>query len=201
MSPVSESVPRASPPRRLPILPAGTDMLLLGLILAAFAALYGPSYLMLAERVWPTDEQGHGPIILGVALYLLFGKRHALAALPSRPDRPLGYALLIFGVTLYALGRSQFILFFEVFSQIFVLAALVLLFSGRQGLRLVWFPLFFLLFMVPLPLPAPLPLSISSGRSSASLAAAPPFPLARGMVVSFAPAIALRSRSRRARVP
>jgi exosortase B len=54
-------------------------------------------------------------------------------------------------VALYALGRSQFILFFEVFSQIFVLAALVLLFSGRQGLRLVWFPLFFLLFMVPLP--------------------------------------------------
>jgi exosortase B len=151
MSPVSEPAPRASPPRRLPILPAGTDMLLLGLILAAFAALYGPSYLMLAERVWPTDEQGHGPIILGVALFLLFGKRHALAALPSRPDRPLGYALLIFGVTLYVLGRSQFILFFEVFSQIFVLAALVLLFSGRQGLRLLWFPLFFLLFMVPLP--------------------------------------------------
>jgi exosortase B len=52
---------------------------------------------------------------------------------------------------LYALGRSQFILFFEVISQLFVLTALVLLFSGRRGLRLVWFPLFFLLFMVPLP--------------------------------------------------
>lgn len=136
---------------RLPIVPASVDRWLLLLLLAAFVAMYGPSYAMLAERVWPTDEQGHGPIILGVALYLLFGKRHALAALPARPDQPLGYSVLILGVALYALGRSQFILFFEVFSQIFVLAGLVLLFSGRQGLRLVWFPLFFLLFMVPLP--------------------------------------------------
>jgi exosortase B len=151
MSKLSEPVGPAAQARRLPILPAGTDVMLLGLMLAAFAAMYGPSYVMLAQKIWPTDEQGHGPIILGVALYLLFGKRHALAALPSRPDKPMGFALLIIGVTLYALGRSQFILFFEVFSQIFVLAALVLLFSGRQGLRLVWFPLFFLLFMVPLP--------------------------------------------------
>lgn len=141
--------PRLAP--RLPIVPAPVDRWMLVLLLAAFVALYGPSYAMLADRVWPTDEQGHGPIILGVALYLLFDKRHALAASPVQPDKPLGYSLLVIGVALYALGRSQFILFFEVISQIFVLAALVLLFSGRQGLRLVWFPLFFLLFMVPLP--------------------------------------------------
>jgi exosortase B len=32
-----------------------------------------------------------------------------------------------------------------------VLAGLALLFKGWKGLRLIWFPLFFLLFMVPLP--------------------------------------------------
>jgi len=147
--PVTMPKPRLA--ARQPIFPPQVDRLLLLLLLLAFVAMYGPSYVMLAQRVWPTDEQGHGPIILGVALYLLFGKRHELAALTPRPDRPLGYAVLIVGVGLYALGRSQFILFFEIISQIFVLTALVLLFSGRQGLRLVWFPLFFLLFMVPLP--------------------------------------------------
>jgi exosortase B len=113
--------------------------------------MYGPSYAMLAERVWPTDEQGHGPIIFAVSLYLLYVRRHELAALPAQPDRLLGWPLLVFGVLMYALGRSQFIMVLELFSQIVVLAALVLLFSGRKGLRLVWFPLFFLLFMVPLP--------------------------------------------------
>lgn len=135
---------------RRAIVPPGIDFVVLGLVLAAFAALYGPTYAMLAEQVWPGYEQGHGPIILAVAAYLLFDKRHALAALPARPDKWLGFPLLVGGVLLYALGRSQFVLFFEVVSQIVVLAALVLLFSGRQGLRLVWFPLFFLLFMVPL---------------------------------------------------
>jgi exosortase B len=136
---------------RPPLIPPGMDLPMFGLLAAGFAALYIPSYLMLAERIWPTDEQGHGPIILAVAIWLLFAKRHELAALVPQPDRWLGFPLLIGGVLLYALGRSQFIMFFEVFSQILVLAALFLLFVGRRGLRLVWFPLFFLLFMVPLP--------------------------------------------------
>lgn len=40
---------------------------------------------------------------------------------------------------------------FEITSQIIVLVALLLLFKGARGLRLVWFPLFFMIFMVPLP--------------------------------------------------
>jgi len=39
----------------------------------------------------------------------------------------------------------------EVGSQIVVLMALLLLFLGRGALRLVWFPLFFLVFMTPFP--------------------------------------------------
>lgn len=151
MSAVPESVPGKAPAERRPLMPPGVDLLLLGLIAAAFLVMYVPSYMLLAERIWPTDEQGHGPIILAVALYLLFAKRHELAALPPQPDKWLGWPVLVSGVLLYAVGRSQFIMFFEVLSQILVLTGLVLLFSGRKGLRLVWFPLFFLLFMVPLP--------------------------------------------------
>jgi exosortase B len=132
-------------------LPAGADLVALGLVLAGFLALYVPSYLLLAERIWPTDEQGHGPIILAVSLYLLFAKRHELAAVAARPATWAGGCTLLFGVALYALGRSQFIMFFEVFSQVIVLAGLLLYFLGWRALRVAWFPLFFLLFMVPLP--------------------------------------------------
>jgi hypothetical protein len=45
-----------------------------------------------------------------------------------------------------------------------VLAGLVLTFLGWRALRVVWFPLFFMLFMVPLPA-APLPMT--SPRSAA----------------------------------
>lgn len=148
----SASAGAAEPNRaRQPVIPPGADRLALVALLIGFAALYVPSYLMLAERIWPTDEQGHGPIILAVSLWLLYNKRHELAALQPQPSLAWGVPLLLFGLLMYVLGRSQFIMVFEVFSQILVLAALVLIFLGTRALRLVWFPLFFLLFMVPLP--------------------------------------------------
>jgi exosortase B len=42
-------------------------------------------------------------------------------------------------------------LVFEMLSQHLVLIGLLLMFLGRRALRLMWFPLFFLLFVVPLP--------------------------------------------------
>ena len=41
------------------------------MMLLGFAALYVPSYVELARHVWPSDEQGHGPIILALGLWLL----------------------------------------------------------------------------------------------------------------------------------
>lgn len=127
------------------------DVIVVGLLLLGLAAMYIPSYIMLAERVWSTDEQGHGPIILAVSIYLIYAKRHELAALEPAPDYWLGAPLLVVALLLYVIGRSQFIMFFEIFSQIVMLIALALLFMGRKALRIVWFPLFFMLFMVPLP--------------------------------------------------
>ena len=120
-------------------------------LLLGFAALYAPSYVELARRVWPTDEQGHGPIILALGLWLLFGLRHAVAALPTQPDRWWGSAFLAVGLLMYMLGRTQAMLVLEMLSQHFVVIGVILLFLGRRALRLMWFPLFFLLFMVPLP--------------------------------------------------
>ena len=143
----------STPPtsRHKVLLPPGLDLVAAGLLLMGFLAMYVPTYAWLAQNVWASDEQGHGPIILAVSLYLLYDKRQALAAIAAAPDLRIGVPLLLLGLLLYALGRSQFILFFEVFSQIVVMAAIVCLFVGRPALRVIWFALFFLLFMVPLP--------------------------------------------------
>lgn len=190
------TTPPLSPSRttgnRLSILPAGIDFFAFALLLLGFTALFVPTYLSLAQRVWASDEQGHGPIILALSLYLLCAKRHELAATPAAPDRALGVPLLLLGLALYVLGRSQFILFFEVFSQIVILVALVLLFLGRPALRTVWFPLFFLFFMVPLPaslvasLTAPLKAAVSA--VAADLLYLVGYPVARaGVMLSVGP--------------
>lgn len=120
-------------------------------LLVGFLVLYLPSYWVLGHTVWPTDEQGHGPIILGVAAWLMWRKKDEFAALEGKPALLPAALLLAFSLSLYVFGRAQAILLFEVGSKIPFLLGLLLLFKGWGGVRLLWFPLFFLLFMIPLP--------------------------------------------------
>ena len=50
--------------------PAAWDPLTGAALLLGFLVLYLPSYWTLGHTVWPTDEQGHGPIILAVSVWL-----------------------------------------------------------------------------------------------------------------------------------
>lgn len=150
---MSATLPRGpgAPAPAPPIVPAGFDWPTFLLLAAGFALLYLPTYAELATTVWASDEQGHGPIILAVSAWLLYVRRHAIAALPFKPMPALGWPLLVFAALLFAFGTSQQILLFQVGSQIVVLAAFLLLFKGSAALRVAWFPLFFLIFMIPLP--------------------------------------------------
>ncbi|MBT9494519.1 MAG: exosortase B [Paucibacter sp.] len=129
----------------------GTDLFVLLALALGFAALYGPTYWDLSHTIWASDEQGHGPIILAVSIWLLFQRRHELAALPSNPSPALATMVFVIGLASYLLGRTQGIWILEVGSQILILAALLLYFKGLAGLKCAWFVLFFMIFMVPLP--------------------------------------------------
>lgn len=132
-------------------LPPRADAVVLALLIAGYLLLYAPAFVELARTIWATDEQGHGPIILALSLVLLLLRRHAIAsaATPTRPGA--GWTLLALALLLYAVGGSQDIIMFQVGSQIPLLAGLLLMFGGWGALRAAGFPLFFLIFMVPLP--------------------------------------------------
>ena len=119
--------------------------------IAGLASLYTPSFWDLFHGLWAGDQQGHGPIVLGIALWMLWKKHGELMALPRQPRTGAGWALLAFGLLLYLVGRSQNILIFEVGSIVPMTASVLMLLSGTAALRLMWFPLFFMVFMVPLP--------------------------------------------------
>lgn len=120
-------------------------------IAAALAALFLPSYAMLSQTIWASDEQGHGPIILAVTLWLMWTRRSTFLALPDEPAQLAGWSLFVVGLVLYAVGRSQQVDTIEVVSHLPIIAAVLLLTKGWAGLRWGWFFLFFLLFMIPLP--------------------------------------------------
>ncbi|WP_426191529.1 exosortase B [Massilia sp. DWR3-1-1] len=122
------------------------------LLWGGLAALYVPTLYRLLTEVWNKPAQAHGPIILVLALWLMWRKWQLLRA-ACGGDRPSGYGwmLLAPALLLYVVGRSQQILLFEIGSVPVLLAAVLLLKHGPRALRLQCFPLFFMLFMVPLP--------------------------------------------------
>jgi len=143
------------------------------LILAlGWAAMYLPSYWGLFNTIWASDAQGHGPIILAVGFWLLWRKRDDFRRLESQPSLLPSVALVVLGGLLYALGRSQTVWSAEIASQIIVLAGLLLAFFGWPGLKLGWFPIFFLVFMIPWPgdwvdaVTQPLKMAVSSVAAS-----------------------------------
>lgn len=123
----------------------------LGVLLLAFVAMYLPTYSYLANTSWLKDENGHGPLVLIMSFWLLWRERHALFAGEAMPAVGPAFGALLLGGGSYVIGHSQGIDTVDAASQIFVLAGLILLLRGWRGLRVCWFPLFFLLFMVPLP--------------------------------------------------
>lgn len=146
----------ASSPSNLPgasqlALPPGVDWLVAALLLGSFALLYLPTYYDLATTLWATDEQGHGPIILVLSFWLIYRARHEIVASANASGRWMAWPFLAGSLLLYVVGRSQDISMFAAGSQIGLLIGLFLLFGGTGALRQAWFPLFFMLFMVPLP--------------------------------------------------
>jgi exosortase B len=121
------------------------------LLAAGLLALYLPTTLRLVHSVWSTDEQGHGPLILALCVWLAVQRWPQLMALPDAPAWGLGGSTLALSLAAYVLGHSQGVLGLEAASQIGVLAALLLCFKGVAGVRVMALPLGFMFFAVPLP--------------------------------------------------
>lgn len=122
-------------------------------ILLGMLAMYVPTFYDLLHGAWATEEQAHGPIILALSLWLIWRQwRPMLDATSDLRASPVaGWLLLLLALAMYVLGRSQQILAFELGSFIAVNAALLLIKRGARALAILWFPFFFMLFMVPLP--------------------------------------------------
>jgi exosortase B len=121
-------------------------------IAAGMLMLFVPTFWDLFHGLWATEEQAHGPIILALSLWLLYRQwPDMLAKSEGKPGSKAAWGLFVFGLLLYVLGRSQGIIAFEISSFIVILGSILLIKRGRSALRALWFPFFFMLFMVPLP--------------------------------------------------
>lgn len=157
-------------------------------VILGLAALYGPTLYDLFTTVWSSDEQGHGPIVLAIAIWLIWRRKGELFdGLPGSTQPVLGLVCIVLAAAFYFLGRTQDYMFFEAGSLVFMLAGVVLLMRGVTALKSIWFGLFFMLFMVPLPnsivdlLTQPMKMAVSYVAESVLFALG--YPIARSGVM------------------
>lgn len=103
-------------------------------------------------NIWRSNpDYSHGFLVPVISGYLCWTKREAFQKLPLRPNA-WGIVLLVLGLAIFVLGTvSQGGVSQQRYSFILVLIGLVLLLFGIDHLRLVSFPLGFLVLMIPLP--------------------------------------------------
>jgi exosortase B len=121
------------------------------LLAGSFLAAYVPTILGLINGPWQTEQEGHGPLIIAASLWLVWQSRERLRTAKISPAPILGWATLLIGLVLMFLARTQDILTVEALSIIPVITGGVLLSAGWPILRILAFPIGFLIFMVPVP--------------------------------------------------
>lgn len=128
-------------------------------------------------RQWASDENySHGFVIVPLALFFAWERRRALARTPAAPSTA-GLVVVAGSLLVFLAGLFGAEIFLSRVSLIGVLAGAILFLFGWRHLRLLAFPVLFLLLMVPLPailfnhLTLPLQ-SIASRAGEAAIAAA-----------------------------
>lgn len=121
-------------------------------LVAGMLLLFIPTFSSLASSLWNSEAYAHGPLILGLSLWLLIRQWSRMpAGGAGRLDAVAGGLIFAVGLLLYIVGRSQGFAMFELTSFVALLCATLLILRGSAALRVQWFPFFFMLFMIPLP--------------------------------------------------
>jgi exosortase B len=121
------------------------------LLIGSFFAAYAPTILGLINGPWQTEQEGHGPLIMAASLWLTWQSREQIKSVAIQPAPLIGWTILVCGLLFMFLARTQDVLTFEALSAIPVIVGCVLLTAGWPLLRILAFPIGFLVFAVPAP--------------------------------------------------
>ena len=121
-----------------------------GALLTAFCLLYAHVFAKLVHDWGADDNYSHGFLILPLALYFAWERRARLTRAAARPS-VAGLALVAFSLAVLAAGVLGAELFLTRISMLGVAAGVIVFMLGWSQLRVLAFPLAFLLLMIPIP--------------------------------------------------
>ena len=121
-----------------------------GAIALGFALLYWQVLVKLVMDWYNDDNYSHGFLIVPIALYFAWERRKKLTAAMQKPS-VLGLVVVVGSIAVLLAGILGSELFLTRISIIGALVGTVLFLFGWQHLRILAFPIAFLLLMIPIP--------------------------------------------------
>ncbi len=100
---------------------------------------------------WATDEMySYGFLVPAVSLYFVWLRRDRLRTVVPRPIPAVGFGIVFVGVVMLVIGHAGGVAAAEQLSLMPVLVGSVLIFGGREALKVLWMPIAYLLLMIPI---------------------------------------------------
>ncbi len=122
-------------------------------ILVGFLGLFLFTYTriisFLVKRWYSDDMYSYAFLIPAISLYLLFVDRRKIHETPIEKSYFPGYILFLGGISLLVLGKAGSIEVIQELSILLTLMGLVIILFGRKVFSRTWFPISYLLFMIP----------------------------------------------------
>ena len=123
----------------------GMGLLVASTFIFCYARALGP----LVSQWWSNDIYSYGFLIPAISGYFVWILRKELFQFPLVPNYPCGLSILLLGLLLLLTGEVGGVMVIQWLSLIISLAGLVLFLMGTHFLGKLWFPIAYLLFMIP----------------------------------------------------
>jgi exosortase len=121
------------------------------LLSLGLAAILIPTMLLVAQLSWGTEQGAHGPIVVATGIWLLARQWHRIDGV-IEPAPTYKVALLFVPLLLlYFLSSVTQIIEVQGFLMYGLLVTALYSFVGARAIRMLAFPLFYLLFALPPP--------------------------------------------------
>jgi exosortase B len=117
----------------------------------ALVATIVPTVIAMAQQSWTQESGVHGPLVLATAVWLIWRNWDEIRAEARPGNLWIAAPIVILMSAAYVFGRAFNFLLIEVAALLFALMAIAYAHVGHRVMLKLWFPLFYLLFLIPLP--------------------------------------------------
>jgi exosortase len=120
------------------------------LILLVVIVIYFQVIIEMIAQWWDDSNYSHGFLIPIVSGYLIWQKKEILEKMLHKKSN-LGLLTIFIGAIIYIIGTAAAEFFTVRFSFVIIILGTILFYYGKEFIKEIWFPIFFLLFMIPIP--------------------------------------------------